>query len=608
MIVIDDLHELRNPECHDVLSIVIGGVPPGSQFVAASRGEQPHLAQARASGESVEITPTDLAFDAVAARTVFAAAETPLTAETAATVIQRTEGWPVGVFLAAAIARDGGDISVTGDDRYVADYLYQEALMKLPPHLQEFVRRTAVVDRMTAPLCDALLGADDSQAVLRELEAEDVFLIALDRRRGWYRYHELFREFLLSELRRVEPRKTDELHLAAADWFEQNGSPTMAIEHLLAVPAERARATQLVSATALGIYQAGLMTTVQRWCDALGDEAVEGYPPLAVIAGWMALLTGHAAAADRWAVVLEGSSYDGVPIDGSASFESGRAMLRSFMCALGPEHALKDAEFAVAAEAATSPWRDQALYLLGEAQLLCGRSGCRRNGIPRGVDRRRSAGERRHPHRVRVGVGDADDGQRTMGRSGAHVRAALDTIDQASMQDYAISTPVFVQAARMALHRGDLPDVHQQVTRAMRARPGSTYAMPYLAVRARLELAKVYWALSDHTTAHHLMREIEDIVLHRPDLGALIDQVADFRTTDGIEHGDGQQAGPPLTPAELRLLPYLQTHLTMGKSEAVSSCRETRSVATWASVYRKLGVSTRSEAVQRATEMGLLGA
>jgi LuxR family transcriptional regulator, maltose regulon positive regulatory protein len=608
VIVLDDLHELKNPECHDVLSVVIAGVPVESQFVAASRGEQPHLAQARAFGESLEITPTDLAFDAAAARKVFAAVEMSITAEIAAKVIERTEGWPVGVFLAAAIARDGGEMTVTGDDRYVADYLYQEALMKLPQHFQEFVRRTAVLDRMTAPLCDALLGRDDAQAILRELEADDVFLIPLDRRRGWYRYHELFREFLLSELRRVEPKLIRQLHRSAANWFERNGSPTMAIEHLLEIPAESARATRLVSATALPTYQAGLMTTVKRWCNALGDGAVAEYPPLAVIAGWMDLLTGRAAAADRWATVLEGSAFDGAPVDGSASFESGRAMLRSFMCARGPERALEDAEFAVAAEAETSPWRDQALYLLGEAQMLLGNADAAELAFRQGS----TVAEAQANADIRIGC-ESHLAMLTMnsGRwieAADHVQTALDAIEQASMQDYATSTPAFAQAARMALHRGDLADVQRQVTRAMRARPGTTYAMPYLAVRARLELAKVHWALSDATTAHHLMREIEDILLQRPALGALIDQVADFARLVASSSERRHPGGPPLTPAELRLLPYLQTHLTIREiGGRLYLSRNTVSTHV-GSVYRKLGVSTRSEAVQRATEMGLLGA
>ena len=125
--MLDDLHELQDPACHDVLSVVIGGIPTGSQLVAASRAEQPHLAHSRAFGESMEITAVDLAFDATGAREVFADANLALSPAEAVEVVERTEGWPVGVFLAAAIMRDGGAPAVSGDDRFIADYLYQEA-------------------------------------------------------------------------------------------------------------------------------------------------------------------------------------------------------------------------------------------------------------------------------------------------------------------------------------------------------------------------------------------------------------------------------------------------------------------------------------------------
>ena len=131
---------------------------------------------------------------------------------------------------------------------------------------------------------------------LRGLEASNLFLVPLDRRREWYRYHALFREFLLGELRRVEPDVIEKLHLRAADWYESNGSPAMALEHLLNTT-ERDRCVQLVTELALPTYQAGQMSTVQRWLSALGDSAVEDYPPLAVLAGWIAVLTGQTAEA-----------------------------------------------------------------------------------------------------------------------------------------------------------------------------------------------------------------------------------------------------------------------------------------------------------------------
>jgi LuxR family maltose regulon positive regulatory protein len=142
----------------------------------------------------------------------------------------------------------------------------------------------------------------------------------------------------------------------------------------------------------------------------------------------------------------------------------------------------------------------------------------------------------------------------------------------------------------------------------MRARPMCTSAIPYLAVRVRLQLAKVFWALNDHATARHLLREVDDILLHRPALGALVDEVSDFRRFVSSTEQPGATSGPPLTPAELRLLPYLQTHLSIREiGERLFISRNTVSSEV-GSIYRKLGVSARSEAVERAMAMGLLGA
>ena len=175
------------------------------------------------------------------------------------------------------------------------------------------------------------------------------------------------------------------------------------------------------------------------------------------------------------------------------------------------------------------------------------------------------------------------------------------------MHDYATSLLAFAGAARLAVHRGDLKEANRQLTQAMRARPTCTFALPYLAVRLRLHLAKVAWALADHMTTRHLMREIDDILLHRPALGVLVDEVTEFRSslTSSAEAGTGGNA--PLTPAELRLLPYLQTHLTFREiSERLFVSRNTVSTQV-SSVYRKLGVSSRNDAVQQATAIGLLG-
>jgi LuxR family transcriptional regulator, maltose regulon positive regulatory protein len=288
VLMLDDLHELQSPACHEVLDTVISAIPRGSQLAVASRCEQPHLPRLRATGEALEFGPDDLALNAADAQQIFAAAQVSLTPGQAAAVTERTEGWPAGLYLAALITRKRSDQApaVTGDDPYVADYLYREALIGLPEDMQLFLRRTAVLDRLCGPLCDAVLASSGAAGYLRRLEAASLFLVPLDRRRQWCRYHALFREFLLGELGRAEPGIVMTLHQRAADWHEANGSPAQALEHLLH-STDRDRSVQLTAAAALPTLHAGQLPTDKgRWClnppSALRQRL---HPPIARGAG-----------------------------------------------------------------------------------------------------------------------------------------------------------------------------------------------------------------------------------------------------------------------------------------------------------------------------------
>ena len=182
------------------------------------------------------------------------------------------------------------------------------------------------------------------------------------------------------------------------------------------------------------------------------------------------------------------------------------------------------------------------------------------------------------------------------------------TIDEKRLHDYGATLAAFVGAARLALHRGDRDEAHRQLARAMRARPAATYLLPHHAVRLRLQLARVYIAVTDLATARQLLREIDDILRHRPALGALISEVAELRRTLASSAAQ-RPAGPmPLTPAELRLFPYLQTHLTADKIAGGLFLSRHTVKTQIKSIYRKLGVTSRNDAVQKATTIGLLGA
>src|SRR5215813_6415838 len=608
VLMLDDLHEVTSPACHDVLGVVISGIPRGSQLVAASRSEQPHLPRLRALGEALELGAGDLALDAAGAQQIFADARVSLTPELAAAVTGRAEGWPVGLYLAALIARGshGQAPPVTGEDRYVADYLYREVLTQQPEDMQRFLRRTSVLDQLSARLCDAVAGSSGAAGQLRRLEAASLFVIPLDGRREWYRYHALFREILRGELDRTEPGIIMTLHQRAANWYEANGSPSLALEHLLQTT-DWDRSVRLAAGLASPTYKAGQLSTNLRRYAAIGDTNIEGYPPLAVQRCWDAIYTGDPAGAERWAAVVEAASFDEAPTDGS-SFDSVRAMLRAGMCVRGPEPMMADAAFAVAQRPVWSPIRSEALWLLGEAHLLAGNFDEARDVLIEASTAAEAAGLAET-----IAICDTEVALLAMDRgqwqeAAGQLKRPLATIDAYRLHDYMSCLLAFAAAARLSVHQGDPGEAHRQLARAMRARASATYALPFVAVRLRLQLAKVYLALADPATARQLLREIDDILTHRPALGTLVAEIEEFRQALVSNTTAPAAGGLPLTPAELRLLPYLQTHLSArGIAERLFVSTPTVRTHTY-SIYRKLGVSTRDEAVQAATAIGLLGA
>ena len=268
---------------------------------------------------------------------------------------------------------------------------------------------------------------------------------------------------------------------------------------------------------------------------------------------------------------------------------------------------MADANAAVAQETPWSPWRDTALLLSAHAHLLAADVDNARVLFAEAVSSGATLG-----NTDTVVDGEAELALLAMdhGRwaeAAERVERTLAVIDEHRLSDYAVSVLAFGVAARLAVHRGDLEGADRELARAMRARPSCTFVLPFFAVRARLQLAKAYSTLGNQATARHLLREIDELLRHRPALGALVDQVAEVRQTVAANAQSGASRAAPLTGAELRLLPYLQTHLTISAiGERLFVSRNTVS-SEIASIYRKLGVSSRNDAVQQATRMGQLG-
>ena len=310
VLTLDDYHAVTNRAIHDGISFLLEHAPPQFHFVIASRIDPPlPLARWRVRGELVELRATDLRFTPDEALQFLAdTMGLRLDAQEAAALEARTEGWAAGLQLAALSLQGQQDVqgfieSFSGSHRHIVDYLVEEVLSRLPDHVRAFLLQTSVLDRLSGPLCDAVLGVADAQAggdsyswlVLDTLERDNLFLIPLDNERRWYRYHHLFADLLRHRLRQERPAMVSQLHRRAAVWCEQQDMPTDAVSHAFAA-ADTDLVVRLLGKYGVQFATSGETQTFQRWLDALPRELILQSPRLCLAQAWVLMLTLQVAA------------------------------------------------------------------------------------------------------------------------------------------------------------------------------------------------------------------------------------------------------------------------------------------------------------------------
>lgn len=609
VVVLDDVHLLQDQEGLDALAVLVDHLPPGSQLVVTSRGEPPlPVARWRAEGRLAELGPGELAMSPVEAGSLLAAARVELADGEVAELTRRTEGWPVALYLAALSIKAqpaAKRVGLNGRERFLADYLQSELLAHLPAERVAFLTRTAVLDRLSGPLCDAVLETTGSAEMLEVLERSNLLVVPLDRQREWYRYHPLFRELLRGQLERHEPGLVGELTLRAARWCQDRGLVETAIGYAMDA-GDADLVAQGVEQAAISVYRSGRLATVQRWFDWFDDHGlIQQYPAVAVLGAWIQALGGHAAAAERWADAAQRGSYAGMLPDGSASIEGWRALLRAKLCRHGVRQMRADAELALTLIPVGSLWRAPATLLLGISHLLAGDHGMGDRVLAEAVEVAQDSGAT-----VAASVALAERAILAIGRRDWHdaetlVEQARSVVDNAHLEECVTSLVLCAAGARVAIHHGRLDQAEQDLARARQLRPQATHALPYYAVQARLELTRAYLALTDLAAAREVLGEVDELLRWRPDLGTLPHQAGQLRAH--LDRARGEVIGTAsLTTAELRVLPLLATHLSfreIGQRLYVSQ----HTVKTQAlSIYRKLGATSRGQAVQRVQDAGLL--
>ena len=612
VLLLDDVHALHNRECRAALSVLADHVPAGSRLALAGRAAPPlRVARLRAEGRILEIGPGDLSLTPEEASSLLRNADMALSKDEVAELHRRTEGWPAGLYLAALYLREGGTlagaaVSFGGGDRLVSEYMESEFLSRISRRQRVFLTRTAVLERMSGPLCEAVLELPGSAVTLAGLARSNLLLVPLDRRGEWYRYHHLFRDMLLAELARREPDLMPVLRGRAAGWCARNSLPEEAVEYSIAA-GDVDLAARLVEKLAVPAYRQGRTTTAQRWFRWLDDRGgIEQHPMVAVLASMLSALAGRPVEAERWAELVDRWQYGDATRRGDPSTEAQAALLRAILCRRGVEQMRADADEAVHRFAAENIVAPAPALMQGIARVLSGDL----DGGDASFEDAVSIGEEAGAHET-LAVALCERSLLAMA-CGEWSRAELladrarTVLRRAGIEESYVTPVVCAVQARAAFHRGDVPVVRRELVSAQRLRPVLTYAIPHLAVQARLELARVHFAVADLAGAKTLMREVDELLRRRPGLGNLAGEAGALRARLSEERGSSAPGASALTGAELRLLPLLATHLSFPEiaGELFLSRNTIKSQAI--SIYRKLGASSRSQAVTRSRELGLL--
>jgi LuxR family transcriptional regulator, maltose regulon positive regulatory protein len=288
VLVLDDYHLVETPAVHDGMRFVLEHQPRQLHVVLATRADPPlPVAQLRARGQLVEVRAADLRFTAdEAAAYLNGPMGLGLSDDHVAALEGRTEGWIAALQLAALSLHGREDVDAfvagfAGDDRYIVDYLAEEVLARQPAEVRDFLLRTSVLERLTGALCDAVTGRDDGKATLVALERANLFLVPLDDRRHWYRYHHLFADVLHAHLVDERPDQEAELHRQAGEWFETQGDTSQAISHALA-GGDPDRAADLMELAMPMMRRERREAELARWVRALPDDLVRIRPVLGV--------------------------------------------------------------------------------------------------------------------------------------------------------------------------------------------------------------------------------------------------------------------------------------------------------------------------------------
>jgi LuxR family transcriptional regulator, maltose regulon positive regulatory protein len=600
LLIVDDIHELADKRALDVLAYLADSMPATWRIgFATRRAVSLPVTRWRINRNLAEFGFADLAMDQAECAQMLAELGISPSEELAREIHRRTEGWAAGIYLAGlslkAGQRSAGPAAVNGDDDLIRSYLETEILAEMEPATYDMLVRTSVVDEVSAPLADAITGNPGSAARLYELARSNHLVMALDSQRRWFRYHGLLRDLLARRLEELEPGAGD-AHRRAALWYESAGRIDDAIDHALWA-GDGDEAARLALAAIEPMYASGQLPKVRRWLASLPPDTVMSRHPLARAAALTAALEGDPVGAAQWSAAPD--------IDEWIDAGPDAALVRAMLCAGGPTRMLRDATESLTVHDGDWRWRPLANLAAGAARAMAGDETAAQAQF---------ADAEQSPHIESSIARFAIRAERALAAAANRqwpVAASILIHDRRTLAadpgaGGAMGMSWLVADARLAIHRGDRRLAEERLEQTQIRQALLSSALPWLAVRTLIEIARARLLMGDSPAALAALAQARKVIDVRPDLGklpAIVEDVTSLALASRVERLPG---GSTLTAAELRLLPLLQTYLNFEEiADRLGVSRNT--VKTQAmSIYAKLGVTSRGEAVTSAVGYGLL--
>ena len=614
VVVLDDFHFVRRATCHEQVEFLVAHLPAQAHLVIATRSDPGlRLGRLRAGGGLLEIRADDLAFTAAEASRLLAHQQVTLDADSLSLLMERTEGWPAGLYLASLSLAGRPDPasfvrSFSGGNRFIGDYLTEEVLSRHPDPVREFLVTVSILDRFSASLCDHVIETTGSASMLHDLERTNLFLVPLDDGRHWYRFHHLFAAVAKSELEVRHPDRLSSLHARAAAWFIDHGNVDEAVRHSIAA-GDRATAALLVQQHWLEFVDAGRIATVLDWLEAIGPPSEGTDPAASVTAAWMAAITGDEATLAVRLSTLGAFREHGPLPDGSRSVESAIAMIQGLFGYGGPVEMRSAAERAVALETDRhSPFFALANTTLGHAAYVAG-------DLDQAIAPLAEAWRNDHAPLIIRALGLAteslvEDERGNPDRSQEAAELAMAILEEHGLRAVPQASLAYTALGRAQAADGRVDDALVTLERGLALRRETSAHGPWGLLHHLLVHARVAAEAGQHELARRLLAELDPRLDRYTDgMAAMHARVAAVRRlvqSDRAGVQASEMLGEPLTGREVEILRLLQGTMTLQEmADALFLSFNTVKTHTKA-IYRKLGVHSRAEAVLAAKQRALV--